>query len=269
MSQVYDYAILGAGLAGVLASFELSRLSSTLALFEKGRGVGGRLSRFGKYNLGPDFIPRHRLTDKVFRGDKASHSYYHDSPINTLLKNSLEQTPGLDTFFSTKIVSATFDKGLWILLDEYGNKVESRWLISSLPQPQAIQLFQDYDITFNNVTYVNAVTVITKELSSKLLSQSYCVTQFENKYKIIVKDICPTLFDNESREKSFNDFFEVNPDRVHFWRYGFCQCDRQMENQVYFPLQLGFIGDWLKPGNNLWNSIQSVEDMIAEIKVQA
>lgn len=264
MSKVYDIAIIGAGLAGTLAAHCASSKVDSVLLLEKGRGMGGRLARRSQINLGADFIPKTPLTQKVLGALGLDAMAYEDEPVNQYLKSSLKDISNIDTYFSAKVDKVFFKNTHWDINTSADQKFKCRFLLSSLPQPQALELFSPYIESLNQVVYSNALTCIAMEHHGHLDALSYTSRQVGDQFKYIIKALPEKIFNDKERGRLVREQLQIDTSaHLHFWRYAFCDVADELKEQVFSELKLGFIGDWLYKGENLVSSIESVSKIFS------
>lgn len=176
-------AIIGAGIAGAALAYQLqASVGATITLFEKARGVGGRLScrrkAEGVFELGAaDFSPRYPEVDQwleslkpqvnfqpwwpetvVWQQDKPSFAltweeqHYHlPAGMNTLVKTLLAEAP---LYLRTQIAAIEADNDCQYLLDTSGNRYGPfDWVIATCPAPQTQTLMPTFASSLNDVDY--------------------------------------------------------------------------------------------------------------------
>lgn len=262
MQARFDVAIIGAGLAGCLITRGLAQQGLSIALFDKARGVGGRLSRYHSINLGSDELPDHELIDSL------KQSWSNSNPINQILKDVLNQADHslLSMFFQTRIVNAQYLENTWKLQDENLNIYSAKVLICCLPQPQTKTLLDSLALSFNLVNYQCAVTLIVPKITYELQERSWFISQKGPFYKAILKDIPQKWQENSNMYDLVQETFCVRPELVHFWRYGFCHVSQPLKEQFVEQWNVGFCSDWITPGPNLWTVMESAKNLILRLK---
>lgn len=158
--------ILGAGLAGLVLARELES-QFDVVLFDKARGVGGRMAtrRAGDFRfdhgaqfftarsrkfrdyLAPlidegvvapwhaRFVEHTRASITARRDWATDYPHYVGVPAMNALPKRLAE--GLDIRLQTRIVDADRVGDGWLLTDEHGGTHESDWLLVTTPGPQA------------------------------------------------------------------------------------------------------------------------------------
>lgn len=170
-------AIIGAGVAGLAAAWQLSKLGMEATVFEKSRGLSGRAATRRKhgqhYDHGANFfrlddprvarllreeistdglaeIPGDVLTfdgeGRVAPGDPAHNRVpkwtYRDG-ISTLGKHLLAAAPLAEVVRETRIVRLGREGGHWWVEDENGTRHGGwRRILLTLPPPQAAELLR-------------------------------------------------------------------------------------------------------------------------------
>lgn len=170
MSQKASIAIIGAGMAGLTAARALSQVAD-VQVFEKSRGVGGRLAtryaeRFEFDHGAPFFTAKHpdfkafidammqqgvierwegrfvemegsRITSQRAWGDDPAH--YVAAPKMNALGKFLAQ--GLSIHQPVRIASLKQSGGRWLLIRDAGSEYGAfDWVISAAPAEQASAL---------------------------------------------------------------------------------------------------------------------------------
>ena len=165
-----NIAIIGAGLSGLTAA-NILKDSANITLFEKSRGVGGRIStrRFEPYffDHGAQFFKARTSEFKTFiapmieqgiiapwnarfvefkdkkittnRNWDCNHQHYVGVPNMNIIAKYLSN--GLNINLETKVKSLTKDQEKWHLIDDKENNLGSYdWVIIAVPPLQAIEL---------------------------------------------------------------------------------------------------------------------------------
>ncbi|GAB4357472.1 MAG: hypothetical protein Kow00114_09030 [Kiloniellaceae bacterium] len=158
-------AVIGAGVAGLTAAQRLREVGLSPVVFEKSRGLGGRLAtrrtREGfAFDHGAQYITArsaafrsaveqatrdgfaarwHPRGRDLLYGD--SHAWIVGTPaMNALLRPFAED---LDIRFSTRIASLSRERGGWRLQAEDGTAARFDRVVATLPAPQAAALLED------------------------------------------------------------------------------------------------------------------------------
>lgn len=178
MQKIIDFIIVGAGMSGLTLAKELRELGYSLAVFEKARGTGGRLSSKRKtygdkltmaFDLGcssitaksPDFT--RQLEDWHLKGiiapwwqDPQANTHYVPVPRNSALTRHLSKD--IDCRFSTKVSKIRRCDDIWqVFYEVAGGKIQiaqARQLILATPSAQAYELLPESSPVRN---YVNSV----------------------------------------------------------------------------------------------------------------
>jgi renalase len=164
LNSLLDFAVIGAGVAGLTAASEISKRGYKLAVFEKARGTGGRLSskrvangdgQFMAFDLGCVSITgaseafSQQLNDWHLKGvvepwckDNQDLTNYVAVPRNSALTRYLSKD--VACHFSTRVSSIKFIGDIWHLFTQGddGEKllVKARKVIIATPPPQAFDL---------------------------------------------------------------------------------------------------------------------------------
>lgn len=181
--SVFDYAIVGAGLAGLSAARKLAQAGRSVLVLEKGRGAGGRLAtrrgEHGRFDLGAQYftVRDPRFASAVETWFAAGHvapwpgrirvwrdgvlSNTQDDPVRyvgvpgmSALARAL--CAGLDVRFESRVAAIAFESDLWRLRgerDDAGWQAEN--LVLALPPAQAAALLASYPAIANRLAAVN------------------------------------------------------------------------------------------------------------------
>ncbi len=166
-----NIAVIGAGLAGLTFSNQL-KSKANITLFEKSRGVGGRLATRRafpyQFDHGAQFIKAHDATFKSFlkslqkkdvvqpwcarfaeirQGQIQSQRVWNEEVphyvgvpgMNAIAKNLAEP---LNVILNTRIVTVEKREGIWLLKDNEQQEMgRFDWLVLATPAPQALDLY--------------------------------------------------------------------------------------------------------------------------------
>ena len=161
--------IIGAGIAGLTAAHSLND-KHEVHVFEKARGGGGRMStRYAdpyQFDHGAQFFTARspefqdflkpfiaggqvaewtpRVTTLEVGQKPYKRDWFEPHYVATPKMNSLCQalSRGVRTHIQTRIGKLEKHDGKWVLYDENGQMIDSfDWVISSMPQPQLVDLF--------------------------------------------------------------------------------------------------------------------------------
>lgn len=143
-------AIIGAGMAGIIAARSLTAAGHSVQVFEKSRGSGGRLaskrSDMGRVNLGAQAFS---ATDPLFLEElnswqqagwvercTADSSYWTGTPyMSALTRNLLSD---INTHFACEIRTLSHHRDGWLLHDQHEQTHGPfQQLIVAIPAPQA------------------------------------------------------------------------------------------------------------------------------------
>ena len=185
--RVLDYVVIGAGIAGLTAASNLHKAGKTVAVFEKARGTGGRLSSkrvaskaatdndsFMAFDLGSaslvasstDFAEvleawHQRGAVALWFKDNSEQIHYVGTPRNSAVTRYLSKD--LECQFSTRVTDVECIDGLWHIFTEGSHANEhhssprsqktllaiSHNVIIAAPPQQAIDLLPN-DSTLQN-----------------------------------------------------------------------------------------------------------------------
>lgn len=167
MQNTTDFIIVGAGISGLAFAKQINELGYSLAVFEKARGTGGRLSSKRKvygdnlemaFDLGCSSIAAkssdfaRQLEDWHLKGvispwwqDQYGTTHYVPTPRNSALTRHLSKD--LDCHFSTKVTKIMRCDGIWqVFYEASDGKIEmakARHIILAMPSPQAHDLLPE------------------------------------------------------------------------------------------------------------------------------
>ncbi len=139
---VLDYVVIGAGIAGLTAASCLNKVGKAVAVFEKARGTGGRLSSkrvantsatdsdtFMAFDLGSaslvagstDFAEvleawHQRGAVALWFKDNSEQIHYVGTPRNSAVTRYLSKD--LECYFSTRVTDVEYVDGLWHVFTE-------------------------------------------------------------------------------------------------------------------------------------------------------
>lgn len=289
-------AIIGAGLSGSILANILSK-KHTVHLFEKARGVGGRLStRYvdaKRIDHGVAFIStqdkhfKHFLNERVIEGvlRKEGESFYPRFGMNTLCKVLLGKTK---VFKNTKILRCTQEEALWYLEDEQARVyrgyeqvfvcIPSKQVLElNLPLPTKIQeaLTQTVYESFATVLLYSPLQKSLKE--AELLDNLGLDRVVNNSKKYFYKPFSSYVLhakptQNISSKEAVKSFFEEVLDKQtlenfvlseHFWKYALVT--QGMRQRCFYEQGFGLCGDYFYP-YNLEGAFHSALSLAAKVE---
>ena len=163
-----DVLVIGAGMSGLIAATELQKTGLNVAVVEKARGSGGRLSSkriessktkaMISFDLGcasfdakTELFRSHLETwssegiAKVWRFSEATGSQYVATPRSSSITRYLAGQ--LDVHFATRVTEIRKDNGLWsVFIEESGLQVkfaQTKHIIFATPPQQAADLLPE------------------------------------------------------------------------------------------------------------------------------
>jgi renalase len=166
VSMLYDVAIIGAGVAGLVCARTLNQAGYQVVLCDKSRGLGGRLAtrRLGnthadhgvcylkpKGDIFRDFVADlcdrqilncwtttlHRL-DSQGQLEPIEHEYYASPTGATAVAKHLAQ--GLNLDLNQRIIKLERSASHWQLTSEQGKTWTAKSVVIAIPAPQAVEL---------------------------------------------------------------------------------------------------------------------------------
>jgi renalase len=166
VSMLYDVAIIGAGMAGLVCARILNQAGYQVVLCDKSRGLGGRLAtrRLGnthadhgvcyfkpKGDVFRDFVADlcdrqilNRWTTTIHRLDSQGelepieHQYYASPTGATAVAKHLVQ--GLNLDLNQRIIKLERSASHWQLTSEQGKTWTAKSVVIAIPAPQAVDL---------------------------------------------------------------------------------------------------------------------------------
>ncbi|MBC7385888.1 MAG: NAD(P)-binding protein [Cryobacterium sp.] len=168
MQNIYDVAVIGAGISGLAAANVFSREDLRVCVFEKSRGLGGRTSTrrwgssesFTRADLGAQFTyarnpgwqdfvtSQEGMRRPASDTDLERERFIHPEGMSRFAKSLFDFSPRpLEVRFETRVIRVERlpdDGGAWLLSCETpsGTSIfsKARNLVIALPLPQAIDL---------------------------------------------------------------------------------------------------------------------------------
>jgi renalase len=138
-------AIIGAGLAGLAAARRLAEAGRTPVIFEKSRGLGGRVATrraaHGALDHGAPLL--HRLPDDVVAAAGAHAAPWRDGIVGVPGNSSLPRVlaANLDVRGGVRVVGLErIDEGWRLRLEDGGAAESFAAVLVAIPQPQALEL---------------------------------------------------------------------------------------------------------------------------------
>lgn len=291
-------AIVGAGFAGTYLAFKLNNLGHKVTLFEKSRGVGGRMAtrhidehdiNHGCHALTPkgDTFKAfcQQLTKEGILKKKSPNSYV-STAMNLVLKHLSKEI----TLYPHSLIETLIqNENGYSLIDSQDNCHKGfDFVVLTLPAPQILALnfslestLRDklHNITFDavatlvlygkDVTRLNKVQLSTMKHLKKLYVPNdttvivHMDREFSNKHKRLSKDAITPYITDEIQRVLPN--FKLNHYEYfsHLWKYGFTATAM---NQPYIydaKRAYAITADWLL-GSEVEDAFNSVEALVDE-----
>ena len=154
--QHTEVLIVGAGISGLLAAFDLRNAGIQTLVVDKGRGVGGRLAsrRIGTatFDHGAQFIttrtPRFTslmkeweslgLVAEWYRSQNSDHIHWRGTPSMTAIPKHLAKS--LDVRLEMKMTSLKKESDQWLAFFENGECITTKVILLTAPVPQSLAL---------------------------------------------------------------------------------------------------------------------------------
>ena len=169
-----DVIIIGAGLCGLVLGNKLKR---DCLILEKSRGVGGRVANRRIENQGIDhgapylvndssvmnLLKEHYSSEEIFRKEEG---LYIEGAMTRLPK---DMSGVLNIKKSTRVETIVRETQGWRIGTDTGEEFRAREIVITAPMPQALELLQKNNISFqkdlHSISYTKAVMAIfiTKE----------------------------------------------------------------------------------------------------------
>lgn len=171
MSEPYDVAIIGAGIAGLLAAEELAAAGASAVVLEKSRGVGGRMATRraadAAFDHGAQFftVRTHAFRKRVdrwqeggvagiwcygFSGHEPGHPRYRGVPGMTAIAKEVARP--LDVRLETRVQRISASRGQAELESENGERFAAGAVILTAPLPQALALIRQSELPIDSAT---------------------------------------------------------------------------------------------------------------------
>ncbi len=154
-STVLDCAIIGAGVSGLVAARRLSEAGLATRVFEKSRGIGGRVAsrriEGAPFDHGGQFLTRRSeefsefvdelVGDQVafpWFGDKGKERFAGLPSMNQIAKNLAK---GIDVERGTRVDEARLEEKSWRVSWGF-ESVRAKSLLLTCPAPQALEILK-------------------------------------------------------------------------------------------------------------------------------
>ncbi|PFG15343.1 NAD(P)/FAD-dependent oxidoreductase [Bacillus sp. es.036] len=160
-----DVAIIGGGIAGILAARKLMKAGFEVLVLDKSKSVGGRLATRridgGRADHGAQFftvrtdsfqqlVNEWETNGWVSKWFGQKHARYKaTNGMNQLVKNLASEVPIQHTFKVNRIIR---DDEKYVVISEEGEQVTSNAILLTPPAPQTVQLLERSDVLFSEVT---------------------------------------------------------------------------------------------------------------------
>ncbi|HHH19419.1 MAG TPA: hypothetical protein ENK86_02735 [Campylobacterales bacterium] len=289
-------AIIGAGFSGCYLASKLTHDGMEVTLFEKSRGVGGRMAtryvdehriNIGCHELSPIGWEFKQFCETMKRKKlltSPSHENYSATAINGLLK-SLASTSEVKT--ETRIETVRCINGEYDLIDsEGGHYPDFEALFITIPAPQLLDLTFDFEtdirkgiekVTFDSVATMVLYGAKVKEISThklatlpnlrKLYQPSdevlviHMDRSFSNVHASLGKEKLATPM--AQAIQTVLPSFELKDFRyfTHLWRYGFTEQALGSMYRFSPTQQIGIVADWMI-GHRVEDAFRSVEAFV-------
>lgn len=289
-------AIVGAGFSGAYLSSKLTKNNLEVTLFEKSRGVGGRMStRYTdeyQINIGcPELTPvgstfKDFCQEKKAQGilQERTSGTYSNEEINTLLKNLIQ---GSQLVTQTRIEHVYYENNCYQLVDSEG-KIHAHFdaLFITIPAPQLLEITFHFKtpilqgieaINFDSVATMVLYGKETEELSTHKLSTLPSLRKlyqpndevlvihmnrsFSNAHAHLQKEQLREPIDKEIQTilPSFKSAYFKS--FTHLWKYGFT--NHALEEPYRFDCNrnFGIVADWMV-GARVEDAYSSVEALV-------
>jgi renalase len=184
-------AIVGAGIAGLCTAYQLSKKNFDLVVFEKSKGVGGRMAtkRIGseKFDHGAQFysensemsLLHHIWTEAnlvTYWFTKNEISRYRSNSGITALAKKIAQN--LTVHLNKKLISIEKLKLNYVLKFDDDSRFETERLILAAPLPQSLELLRSSQLSYpselETILYAKALVLLIEDITanSTLMGES-------------------------------------------------------------------------------------------------
>ena len=286
MADRSKIVILGAGMSGIACALNLYN-KFDVSIYEKSRGVGGRLCAKslpdGLFHFGAQFCSAQTSSFKAFLKKSNAIQFLgsaFDMKINSSIetKNFFVANDGMHSllkkyeqrlkiYFNQKAIKIDEEKKL--VYFESGNKESFDIIISSLPLPQAKEVFEskiNHDATFNpcisvgmtisgspnykHVAYKNINEDISWLGTSKFYNKKNdetWVLQFSPDASLAMMSdtdsFIQTLAEDAVRN-TINGQYKIMHSGIFKWKYALCSRSNLNNEYTYISKDAFAIGDW-------------------------
>ena len=177
-NEIYDYAIIGAGLTGLSLGWDLSKAFPNLKirLLDKAKSCGGRIAtrRINelKFDHGAQFIKNSIVSDKWIQiwNSAGVTKKFPDEIIDAICGISgMTQLPKvlaqpLDIKYDCKLVSLSRFKERWVLQSDGLSDLLVKNVVMTCPLPQALEILNQSKLNFNlglsQIGYARALVIL-------------------------------------------------------------------------------------------------------------
>ncbi len=256
-------AVIGAGLSGALTAYYLSSIADVV-VFEKSRGVGGRLARTSidgrSFNLGAQFVSDHPLIPQDLLLAPV-HGLWLSYPVNQLIHLLLDKS-SIQVQTNSLVTDIRIERDD-LLIEVNKEIIKFDHVISSVPAMQAKELF--YQITpqldFSGIEYQSIMTLFLTNLSEKLKEDAYEISWVDGLWRVLIlSDANDFLEMNElMRQQFLESKYDVEFKKIHFWRYGYVKRKKEFRDKIICDGKVGFVGDWVTLGPGFYSVFESVQ----------
>ncbi len=290
-----NIAIIGAGFTGCYLAHRLKQYKVNVTLFEKSRGVGGRMAtrqekelyiNHGLFQIEPQGVEFQTFCNEMVELGLLMHkneTVYTAGRMNQLLQY-LSQEAQLKT--STEIREINHKNGRYRLLDSYENSYRDfDFLFITIPSKQIVNLKSNFSHTMRdeikNVTFDSVATLVlygtnTQHIDITKLSLIKNLKTINNtNSNAIVIHMNPTFSNSvnhqskeEIGEKIEKQIRQILPDFrrqeyghfAHLWKYGLTSKPLGKPYIYDEKYQYAIVADWLL-GDRLEDAYDSVNHL--------
>ena len=287
--MIFDFIIIGAGLSGSYAASKLIENSKTVLVLEKSRGIGGRFSTKPISNDIVDYgcqymNPKTKLVNNILKNleknkvlnqveiEEGKKVYVSPYGMNKVPQYFAMNIPVLT---NTKVIKIKKVHSHWLIKTDL-MEFKSKFLISSIPIPQNIQLFKKSNLELNlsDLPQINyrsffTITCVSESINRTILSKPnkefswICnntlkgLRNEKNIYTLNTSTLLTNQLINQKKDKikillkkklelfGIENFQNLS---IHFWKYAFSDSGSGIDNYLNNNLNLGLCGDGFGQG---------------------
>jgi hypothetical protein len=287
MGNYYDVAIIGCGLSGIALARELKKLDASIILFDKARGLGGRVAtrrlgtnfinhgvdHFRVEDLNLSLLVNLGLEKKIFKLD--NKDCFSEGSINEWIKILAQDLNIKKESHLKKIIST--EQGYELRDKEDKVMAVAKTVILATPAPQAHDILKESSLEMpqlSQVTYEASIQFfiqLKNQTKTPLNEQIFLAPKKIQQtlwYEVIPSKINDFLdFDKEVLIDKFINELKITREDIlevhaHKWRYSRAQVFLKAQDQFHLKHKnVYLVGDYFF-GNDLNAAIKSVQNLM-------